>query len=96
MIAGDDAGGAAPGRLIYCRGGANPSNLVPRDVDRGRLSFFTSPAFAPGDRYIVVDTTMLPPGSVIYDNEPVGHVSVVGVSPEGIRRAIVDKGVVPP
>jgi hypothetical protein len=53
------------------------------------------PIFAPGDDWVAVDTTKLPSGSVVYDNDPVGHVSVVGVTPEIVASAVVDRGKLP-
>jgi hypothetical protein len=93
------------GTLIYRRGGTNPSNLRPRAVDQGRLSFWTSldppvradepPRFPPGSDYFVVDTRWLPPGSVVHDAEPPGHVSVIDVPAEVVRDAIVERGRIP-
>lgn len=61
--------------------------------DGGRLSFWQSldavfdgaTVFKPGDGYIIVDVNLLPAGTVIFDNDPLGHVSVVGVQPEALR-----------
>jgi hypothetical protein len=87
--------------IIYRSGGTNPGNLKPRLSDEGMLSFRDSisnpwplkpgqrPVFSPGDDFIAVDSTKLPIGSVIFDNNPAGHVSVNGLlaSVEAIKNA---------
>lgn len=83
-------------RLIY-RGGSQTDNSL---TDKGTgLSFRDSlsnplatqrPVLRLGEKYFAVDTSKLPRGSVIFDNQPLGHVSVRGLTPEQIRRAIVD------
>ena len=94
-------------RRLYRAGNANPSNLKPRAIDQGELSFRDSlsnpwpmkpdqrPVFQPGDSYFVVDPTRLPPGSVISDNNPPGHVSVRDVPPEILHEAVEYKGKLP-
>jgi hypothetical protein len=42
-----------------------------------------------------VDPIKLPPGSVVRDNDPPGHVEVRGATPEQIKDAIVNKGTLP-
>jgi hypothetical protein len=49
----------------------------------------------PGKDFIGIDTSKLPPGSVIYDNVPPGHVTVRGVTPEQLRAAVVERGKLP-
>ena len=66
---------------------------MPRTEDGGRLSFWQSldavidgaAVFKPGDEYIIVDANLLPAGTVIFDNDPPGHVSVIGVQPDVLR-----------
>ena len=95
--------GGADG-TIFRQGGASPSNLKPRPKDEGVLSFRESlsnsyplppgqlPVFRPGKEYRQFDVSKLPPGSVIYDHHPPGHVGVRGVSVKELIDAIVDKG----
>lgn len=45
------------------------------------------PVFRPGEPYFGIDTSKLPPESVIYDNKPPGHVSVQNVTPEELQQA---------
>lgn len=47
-----------------------------------------SQTFRPGDKIYAVDTAQLPPGSVVYDGSPPGHVSVFA-TPDEIRSALV-------
>jgi RHS repeat-associated protein len=94
-------------QVIYRSGDPNPGNLTPRPQDDGKLSFRDSlsnpwplspgqrPVFRPGDRYLAVDATQLPAGSVIYDNVPPGHVSVVNTPHEVIRGAVIGRGKLP-
>jgi RHS repeat-associated protein len=102
-LAGRGGGG---GRSIFRNGGSNPSNLTPREsIGEKDLSFRDSlsnpypkgeqPVFRPGGQYIEVDPSKLPSGSVIYDNNPAGHVSVSPVGPGTIRDAIINKGSFP-
>lgn len=89
--------------IIYRGGGSNPGNLKTRP-DESAVSFRDSlsnpidskqrPVFKPGDQYIGVDAKKLPPGSVVRDNSPPGHVSVKA-PPEQIRDAVVEKGKFP-
>jgi RHS repeat-associated protein len=89
--------------MIYRAGGGSPSNLKTR-AGEDAVSFRDSlsnpiesaarPVMRPGDPYIGVDVSMLPPGSVIRDNVPVGHVSVQA-TPEQIKGAIVERGKFP-
>ena len=72
---------------------------MPRAVDRGRLSFWESldasfegaAVFLPGDDYIAIDANLLPAGSVVFDNNPLGHVSVIEVELE-VLRTLARKG----
>lgn len=92
-------------KVIYRQGTPSPSNLTPRAVDAGDLSFRDSlsnpvgtgqpPVMNPGKDFIGIDTSKLPPGSVIYDNVPPGHVTVRGVTPEQLRAAVVERGKLP-
>ena len=90
--------------FIYRAGGTNPSNLT---ANVGKpLSFRDSlsnpwpleegarPVFGSGS-YIKVDTARLPPGSVVVDNHPPGHVSVSGVSATTLKGAVVEKAKLP-
>jgi hypothetical protein len=90
--------------LIYRKGRVNPGNLKPRASDAGRLSFWDSvsrrmatgePAFPPGVEWFAVDVRRLPPFAVEYDNSPPGHVSVVDLSPEVVKAAVVLRGRMP-
>ena len=84
---------------IICRSGTpNPGNLRVRPGEQA-LSFRSSrsepypqqssgPAFRDRE-YFGVDTTKLPRGSVIFGNNPPGHVAVLGVSPEALRDAVI-------
>ena len=45
--------------------------------------------FKPGDKIYAVDTAQLPPGSVVRDGVPDGHVSVIA-TPDEIRAAVFD------
>jgi RHS repeat-associated protein len=102
--ASQSGGGSTPqSDIIYRGGGSNPGNLKTRPGEsavsfRDSLSNPTgsrqNPVFKPGDQYIGVDTRKLPPGSVVRDNSPPGHVSVKA-APEQIKDAIVDKGKLP-
>ena len=99
---GGDLAPVGPG-IIYRAGRTNPSNLKPRQMDEGMLSFRDSisnpwplepgerPVFSPGDDFIAVDSTKLPDGSVVFDNNPPGHVSVNGIltSVETIKNAVL-------
>ena len=92
-------------KIIYREGAPSPSNLTPRAVDDGGLSFRDSlsnpvssanrPVLQPGKDFIGIDTSKLPPGSVIYDNVPPGHVTVRGVTPEQLKAAVVERGKLP-
>jgi RHS repeat-associated protein len=85
--------------VIYRAGKPSPSNLTPRAVDNGNLSFRNSlsnpwplepgqrPVFQHGDDFFGIETKYLPNGSVIPDNIPPGHVTVRGVSPDVLKDA---------
>jgi RHS repeat-associated protein len=91
--------------IIYRQGGSNPGNFVPRPIDEGALSFRDSlsnpidaaakPVMNPGKPWVAVDTTKLPPGSVIPDGVPPGHVTVIGATPQELQDAVIDTGKFP-
>ena len=86
--------------IIYRGGKPSPSNLK-QGPGEDALSFRDSlsnplpktdrPVFRPGDDYIGIDTSKLPPGSVVPDNVPLGHVSVKGVTPEQLQKAVIER-----
>lgn len=88
--------------IIFREGKPSPSNFRPRPKDKGFLSFRDSlsnpctcwerPVFRPDEPYMHIDTTKLPTGSVVWDNDPPGHVSVLGVSEETFQKAVVKRG----
>jgi serine acetyltransferase len=45
---------------------------------------------------MAVDTSKLPPGSVVPDDVPPGHVSVRNVPPEVVKQAVIPKPPKPP
>jgi RHS repeat-associated protein len=93
--------------FIYRGGTAGPSNLTPRPKDNGFLSTRDSlsnpwplrpgqrPVLPVGEPIQVIDTSRLPPGSVIPDGQPYGpmrpgHVSVgPNVPAQTVQEAIV-------
>lgn len=93
--------------VIYRGGGTNPGNLTPGAGHQGQLSFRQTlsnpwplpegsiPVLRPGKPYFAVDVNRLPYGSVILDNMPPGHVSVINVAVETLKRAIVYTGKFP-
>ncbi len=101
-----DAGSDALPARIYRGGDPSPSNLRPRAGEEG-LSFRDSlsnphplpdnqrPVFEPGKPFFGIDTSGLPPGSVIPDNVPPGHVTVIDVAWEILKSLVVDKGKFP-
>ena len=54
-----------------------------------------NPVFRFGDDYFGITTSKLPPGSVIPDNIPPGHVGVTGVTPAELKSAVTIKGKLP-
>jgi hypothetical protein len=62
----------------------------------------TRPILRPGEPYIAVDTSKLPPGSVRPDGvpgsltTPPGHVSVFNVPPDVLKGAVIPKPATPP
>ncbi len=60
------------------------------------------PVLRPGQDYMAIDTSKLPPGSVIPDGvpgsltTPPGHVSVVNVTPDALKNAVIPKPPTPP
>jgi RHS repeat-associated protein len=91
-----EASDAVPS-VIYRGGGANPGNLTVRPGESS-VSFRSSlsnpmpsegtAVLNPGKSYIAVDTGKLPPGSVVVDNVPPGHVSVTA-SAATIKDAVI-------
>jgi len=93
--------------LIFREGTPNPSNLKPRPKDQGNLSFRDSlsnpfplapghrPVLRPGQPFLGVNTSKLPPGCVIPDNVPPGHVSVRNVPVEVLQETIEVRGKFP-
>jgi hypothetical protein len=88
FLAAEDAGG-----LIY-RTGPRTDNAL---TDASGVSFRDSisssadrvQVFRRGDKIWAVDTSKLPPGSVVRDGGPAGHVTV-RATPAQIREAVVD------
>jgi hypothetical protein len=96
-----------PPPIVYRTGRPTPSNLTPRPQDAGGLSVRDSlsnpvkpgtagpldgrPVFPPGADYTAIDTSKLPPGSVIIDNQPPGHGVIQGVPPQVIKDAVIPK-----
>jgi RHS repeat-associated protein len=86
----DDVGG-----MIYRTGSRTDNALTDASgvSFRDSLSSSLSPqhpqVFRPGDKVWAVDTSGLPPGTVVRDGVPPGHVSVLA-TPDEIRGAIVD------
>lgn len=82
-------------------------NLTPRPQDAGGLSIRDSlsnpvkpgtpgpldgqPVFGLGDDYIAIDTSKLPPGSVMIDNQPAGHGVIQNVPPHVVKDAVIPK-----
>jgi hypothetical protein len=105
VYSGSSGSGIPP--VIYRAGRPNPANLKPRAIDDGKLSFRDSlsnplprrsderPVFLPGEPYFGVDSSRLPPGTVVQDDDPPGHVLVGQVSSETIREAVVERGKFP-
>ncbi|HVS72480.1 MAG TPA: hypothetical protein VHQ47_14590 [Phycisphaerae bacterium] len=101
-LSANAASGEERGTRIYRSGGTNPGNFRMRQGESG-VSFRDSlsnpidakanPPLKSGP-YVVVDVRKLPAGTVRYDSDPRGHVTVVAL-PEAIRAAIVDKGKLP-
>jgi RHS repeat-associated protein len=99
---GGGEGSASGGDVILWRSGTpSPSNLRVRPGEEG-LSFRDSlsdplndsPVFTK-DEYFGVNAGSLPPGSVVFDNNPPGHVTVAGVEPEVLKGAVVVRGKFP-
>lgn len=90
---------------IFRSGTPRPGNVVPRAVDRGRLSFWDSLTnrfalernqFRPGDDWFSIDTARLPRRVlVVLDNDPPGHYSVIGATADEIRSAVKNRGRIP-
>jgi hypothetical protein len=92
---------------IYREGNPSPGNLTPRAVDKGNLSFRDSlsnpwplepgqrPVLRSGESYFGVNTSKLPPGSVIPDNLPPGHISVKDVPAPTLKDAVSERAKFP-
>ena len=96
-----------PPPFVYRGGGTSPSNLTPRPIDNGMLSARDTlsnpwplaagqkPPLPLGKPIQVIDTSQLPPGTVIRDGIPygpqqVGHISIGPNLPfEKVKKAIV-------
>jgi hypothetical protein len=93
--AGKVAKAAEEGGVIYRTGSrtenalTDPSGVSLRDSVSSSLSAEHPQVFRPGDKIWGVDTAKLPPGSVVRDGTPAGHVSVFA-SPEEINAAVVE------
>jgi hypothetical protein len=91
--------------MLYREGTPRPGNLTPRSADGGALSFRASlsnpinsqgrPVFRLGEPYIAIDASRLRAGTVVPDNSPPGHVSVIGASVQDLLQALVDRGRLP-
>ncbi len=91
-------------RLYRAGKPTSPSNLKPRAIDQGKLSFRDTlsnpwplkpgqrPVFEPGDAYFGIDGSKLPSGTIVPDDDPPGHVFVTDVTPEEIQQAVVERG----
>jgi RHS repeat-associated protein len=95
--AAEDAGSKIPA-VIY-RGGSrtdlqltdNGTGVSFRDSLSNPVGKGLQPVLRPGEKYFAVDTSQLPPESVVYDNDPIGHVGVFGLEPQVIRDAIIEE-----
>lgn len=94
-----------PGRIIYRAGSTSPSNLTPRAIDKGKLSFRSTlsnpcllppngrPVFGIGEEFLGINISNLPHSvSVDFDDEPPGHVTVRDATVEDLKKARVVKG----
>jgi hypothetical protein len=101
----EDDSSEAPS-IIYRGGGKAPSNFRLREGEEA-LSFRDSlsnplspglPVLFPGKDYVGIDTSLLPPGSVVSDGvfgsalTPPGHVSVYLDDPMVLKAAIIEFG----
>jgi hypothetical protein len=94
-----------PSNVIYREGNPSPGNLKARPIDEGMLSFRSSisnplyqtgrPVLRPGEPYFGININKLPPGSVTFDNNPPGHVSVNNVDPDILKDAVCIRGKFP-
>jgi len=89
---GADAG---PPQFVYRTGSQTENSLTDEQGVSFRDSLSSSAnreqVFDPGAKVYAVDTRQLPPGSVVFDGNPAGHVSVFA-SPAEIQSAIVPQG----
>jgi hypothetical protein len=91
-------------RILYRAGRPSPSNLRPRAVDQGELSFRDSlsnpwpqksggrAVFVPGDHYFGIDATRFPTGTFRRDPEEPGHVLGANATSEEYQGAVVERG----
>jgi hypothetical protein len=107
-------GGSAPiPAKVYRSGGKNPANLTPRPQDKGMLSTRDSlsnpwpkpsgqqPPLPPDKPIQVIDTSKLPPGTVVPDGAPSGpmpdgHVSIGPNVPAGTVKDAIVQTIPPP
>ena len=93
---------------IFRGGRSNKSAIQDLRVDKDGISFRAevsnpiptggrapAPVLRPGKPFIEVDTSKLPPNSVVPNHIPPGHVSVRGVEKADIVRAIIGGGKFP-
>src|SRR5437879_1625971 len=93
-----------PPPVLYRAGKPAPSNLRARPVDEGKLSFRDTlsnpwplrsgqrPVFEPGDPYLGIDASRLPPGSTIPDEDQPSHVFVTDMTREEIQQTVEERG----
>ena len=97
---GDDIG-----NLIFRKASGSPGSLTPRpgiddlDLEKGGLSFFDSienmmqqTPLKKGDKYVQVDPKKLDGLEVIFDNDPLGHVSVRPPSLAELKDWAISRG----
>jgi hypothetical protein len=86
-------GGA--GQIIFRTGSRTDTSLTSDTGVSFRNSVSSSAdgqqIFRPGDKIWSVDTSQLPDGSAVFDDDPPGHVSVFA-TPDEIRAAVVASG----
>jgi RHS repeat-associated protein len=91
-------------KFIYREGNTNPGNLKTRPGET-YVSFRDSlsnpiprdgrPVFRPGENYLVIDISKLPPDSVFRVGDMPGHIGVRNVPPEVLKDAVVARGTFP-
>jgi hypothetical protein len=85
--------------VLFRAGKPNPGNLKERPQDVDGVSFRDSisnplprgdrPVFRPGDDYFGIDTSKLPPNSIIPDPKDPYHFGVKGVPAEQLQKAVI-------